>query len=264
VSGDEPRAVRIEREGPVAVVVLCRISAANALSRALVSELGAALAELGREAPPPAAIVLIGEGDKAFCAGADLKERRGMSLPETRAFLDQLGSVANALAAFPRPTIAALNGVAFGGGFELALACDLRVAADHVSLGLPEVRLGIIPGAGGTQRLARVAGVGVAKELILTGKRIDASRAQALGLVSAVVPSAGLRATAVALGREIAEAGPLAVSQAKAAIDRGFGLPLDQALAAEREAYEVVLASADRNEGLAAFAEKRKPRWTGR
>jgi methylglutaconyl-CoA hydratase len=256
--------VKIDRDGPVAIVTMLRTSAANALSRALVTDLAQAFAQLAAEAAPPAAVVLTGAGDKAFCAGADLKERRGMSFDETRGFLEQLGTLIDTIAGFPRPVVAALNGVAFGGGFELALACDLRVAADHVTLGLPEVRLGIIPGAGGTQRLARVAGIGVAKELILTGKRIDATRALALGLVTTVVPGAQLMSTAVALGREIAEAGPLAVAQAKAAIDGGFGRPLAEGLAIERQAYEVVLRSADRNEGLLAFAEKRKPRWSGR
>jgi methylglutaconyl-CoA hydratase len=262
--GGRDAAVRIEREGPLAIIVMCRESAANALSVGLVTDLAAAFAQLASEDPPPAAIVLTGEGSKAFCAGADLKERRGMSFDQTRAFLDQLGALIDTIAGFRCPVIAALNGVAFGGGFELALACDLRVAADHINLGLPEVRLGIIPGAGGTQRLARIAGVGVAKELILTGKRIDATRAHALGLVSAVVPADQLLAAALAWGREIAEAGPLAVAQAKIAIDGGFGRPLGEGLAIERQAYEVVLRSADRNEGLLAFAEKRKPRWSGR
>jgi methylglutaconyl-CoA hydratase len=246
----------------VAVVTLGRPAAANALSRALVSDLAIAFARL--EKTHPAAVVLTGSGDKAFCAGADLKERLGFSLDDTRAFLGELGDLFDLIAEFPRPVIAALNGVAFGGGLELALACDLRVAATGVTLGLPEVRLGIIPGAGGTQRLARVAGVGVAKELILTGRRIDAARAQALGIVNAVVPATELLAAAVALGNEIGEGGPLAVTQAKRAIDEGFGLPLAEGLAVERAAYEVTLTSEDRNEGLRAFAEKRKPSWRGR
>ena len=253
--------VRVEREGRIAWLTMDRPDAANALSKALVADLGAALAAL--QADPPV-LILTGAGEKAFCAGADLKERRAMSLDETRAFLGALNAMVDALAAHPQPVVAALNGAAYGGGLELALACDLRVAAEGIELGLPEVRLGIIPGAGGTQRLARACGVAVAKELILTGRRVPAARARELGLLSAVVPAAELRAEALRWATEIATAGPLAVAQAKAAIDAGFGQPLEAALAVERAAYEVVLASEDRNEGLRAFAEKRKPNFTGK
>ena len=160
--------------------------------------------------------------------------------------------------------IAALNGAAFGGGLELALACDLRLAVEGAPLGLPEVRLGIIPGAGGTQRLSRLCGAGVAKELILTGRRIDAARAREVGLVNAVVARGRLRAEALAWAEEMALCAPLAVAQAKRAIDEGAGRALPEGLAVERTAYEVVLASEDRDEGLAAFAEKRRPAWKGR
>jgi enoyl-CoA hydratase/carnithine racemase len=255
--------LRVDRAGEVAWLTLDRPEAANALSKALVAELRGALGALARE-EELRAVVVTGAGDKAFCAGADLKERRAMSLDETRGFLDELGGVLGALEAFPRPVIAALNGVALGGGLELALCCDLRVAADHAAVGLSEVKLGIIPGAGGTQRLARLCGVAAAKEMILTGRRVDARRAHELGLVSAVVPAAGLRAEAERLAAELLEAGPLALSEAKRAIDEGFGRPLAEGLAIERAAYERVLASEDRDEGLAAFADKRKPRYRGR
>jgi enoyl-CoA hydratase/carnithine racemase len=253
--------VRVERDGRIAWVTLDRADAANALSKALVRDLRAALAELRSD---PAVLIVTGAGEKAFCAGADLKERRAMTLEETRAFLVELNAAVDELAAHPQPTIAALNGAAYGGGLELALACDLRVAAAGIEVGLPEVRLGIIPGAGGTQRLARACGLAVAKELILTGRRIDAARARELGLFSAVVPPAELRAEALRWAGEIATAGPLAVAQAKAAIDEGWGQPLGAALAVERAKYEVVLTSDDRNEGLLAFAEKRKPNFTGK
>jgi enoyl-CoA hydratase len=160
--------------------------------------------------------------------------------------------------------IAAINGAAFGGGLELALACDLRLAAESAEMGLVETRLGIIPGAGGTQRLARIAGLAVAKELILTGRRVSAARAAALGIVSEVVPAAELAGAAARLAAELAGAGPLAVTQAKRALDGGFDLALPDALAHERACYQVVLESEDRNEGLAAFAEKRPPRFTGK
>jgi methylglutaconyl-CoA hydratase len=254
--------VRVEREGPAVFLTLSRPEAANALSRALVVDLDAALTALSGE--PPAAVVLTGEGDKAFCAGADLRERRGFTLEQTREFLRDLNALVDRIAAFPRPVIAALNGAAFGGGLELALACDLRIAVEGVQVGLPEVRLGIIPGAGGTQRLARLCGAGVAKELILTGRRIDAARAREVGLVNAVVAAARLKGEALSWAEDIALCAPLAVTQAKRAIDEGSGRPLPDALAVERAAYEVVLASEDRDEGLAAFAEKRRPAWKGR
>jgi methylglutaconyl-CoA hydratase len=260
---DSPGAtVRVEREGAAAFVTLARPEAANALSRALVADLHAAFGALAAESP--AAVVLTGAGDKAFCAGADLRERRSFSLEQTRAFLRDLNALVDQIATFPRPVIAALNGAAFGGGLELALACDLRLCVEGAQLGLPEVRLGIIPGAGGTQRLSRLCGVGVAKELILTGRRIDAARAREVGLVNAVVSADRLRAEASSWVADIALCAPLAVAQAKRAIDQGAGRPLADGLAAEGAAYDVVLTSDDRNEGLAAFAEKRPPRWQGK
>jgi methylglutaconyl-CoA hydratase len=255
--------VAIERQSSTAWVAMQRPEAANALSRALVARLHAEL-ELLRAAPDLTAVVISGLEGKAFCAGADLKERLAMSLDETRTFLDELGALVNAVADFPRPVIAAISGVALGGGLEIALACDFRIADASASLGLAEVRLGIIPGAGGTQRLARLCGMAAAKELVLTGKRIDANRALAFGLLTQVVPVGELRSAATAMATELAAAGPLALEQAKRAVNQGFDLPLGEALAVERQCYEVVLASEDRNEGLRAFAEKRPPRFTGR
>ena len=239
---------------------LVRETSANALSVALVRELSAAVSGLGSDVR---AVVITGAG-KAFSAGADLKERRGFSLEQTRAFLDLLGSTLNALAAVRCPVIAALNGVAFGGGLELALACDVRIAAEGVTMGLVETRLGIIPGAGGTQRLARLVGPARAKELIFSGRRFDAADALRWGIVQQVTPPAELEAAAGRLADEIAGAGPLAVAEAKAAIDEGLAGPLAEGLVTERRHYEVVLTSADRDEGLAAFAEKRAPAFHGK
>jgi enoyl-CoA hydratase/carnithine racemase len=255
--------ITVERRAEAGWVTLNRPAALNALSRGLVAELTAALRSLRGE-PWVRAVVITGAGDKAFCAGADLKERRTMTLEETRAFLVDLGGALDEIARFPAPVIAAMNGVAFGGGLELALACDLRLAAEGIEMGLLEVRLGIIPGAGGTQRLARVAGAAVAKELILTGRRIPAARAAELGVVTRVVAPAELAAAAERLAAEIAECAPLAVAAAKRAIDDGAPLALDDALALERARYESVLTSEDRNEGLAAFLDRRRPLFKGK
>jgi enoyl-CoA hydratase/carnithine racemase len=252
-----------ERHGSTAWLVMQRPEAANALSRALVAQLRAQLAALEAD-PPLTAVVLAGIEGKAFCAGADLKERLAMTLDETRGFLDELGALVTTIADFPRPVIAAMSGAALGGGLEIALACDFRIADASARLGLAEVRLGIIPGAGGTQRLSRLCGMAAAKELILTGQRIDAERALTLGLVSRVVPVGELRTAVMALATDLSAAGPLALAQAKRAVTRGFDLPIEQALALERECYEVVLASEDRNEGLRAFSEKRPPKFVGR
>lgn len=257
------RPVLVEVRDGVGTVTLNRPAAANALSMELVGALGHAFAQL-RGDESVRAVIVTGAGAKAFCAGADLKERRAMTLEETRSFLRLLNSSVDAVAAFPRPVIAAINGAAFGGGLELALACDFRIAADTAEMGLVETRLGIIPGAGGTQRLARLAGPAIAKELILTGRRVGAARALALGVVGEVVPAAEVPAAAMRLAAELAGAGPLALTQAKRAIDGGLHLPMADALAHERACYDVVLESEDRNEGLAAFAEKRSPKFTGK
>jgi enoyl-CoA hydratase/carnithine racemase len=255
--------VLVERRVEAAWITLNRPAAMNALSRALVGQLATAVRGLRGESWIRT-VVITGAGDKAFCAGADLKERRTMTLDDTRAFLIDLGAALDEIARFPAPVIAAMNGVAFGGGLELALACDLRLAADGIEMGLLEVRLGIIPGAGGTQRLARVAGAAVAKELILTGRRIAAARAAELGVVTRVVAPSELVAATERLSAEIAECGPLAVATAKRAIDDGATLALPDALALERAHYEAVLTSDDRNEGLAAFIGKRPPQFKGR
>lgn len=255
--------LRVERAGDAVWLTLERAAAAHALSTELVAGLRAAVQALriDREAR---AVIVTATGDKVFCAGADLKERRGMSLDQTRAYLDELGGLLHDLETLPQPTIAAVNGAALGGGLELALACDLRLAVETATFALPEVRLGIIPGAGGTQRLPRLVGPSTAKEMIFTGERIDARRALELRLVSRVVPAAKLRDAAAELARSIGAAAPLAVAQAKRAVAAGWDKPMADALRVEREFYDLVLTSEDRDEGLRAFAEKRKPEWKGR
>lgn len=187
-----------------------------------------------------------------------------MSEPEVRTFLDGLRQTFRAIEKSDCVFIAAINGAAFGGGTELALSCDLRVAAPAGELGLTEVKLGIIPGGGGTQRLARLIGPGRAKDLILTGRRMNAAEAFSVGLVNRLAPEGHLLETAFSLAEAIVENAPIAVATAKHAIDEGTGLELDEALALELRKYEEVLKTEDRLEGLRAFAEKRKPVYKGR
>jgi enoyl-CoA hydratase/carnithine racemase len=163
----------------------------------------------------------------------------------------------------PQPFVAALNGAALGGGLELALACDLRIASRSAALGLPEVALGIIPGGGGTQRLARLVGVARAKDLVLTGRRVGAAEALAMGLVSRVAPAGRLREEALAVAEQVARNAPISIRQAKRAVDGGFHLPLEEALAFENRMYQDCLGTRDRTEALRAFAEKRRPIFTG-
>jgi enoyl-CoA hydratase len=242
-------------------VTLNRPEAMNALSGELLEALEQAAEELGAD-PAVRLVAVTGAGDRAFSAGADLKERRGMTDVETRARLDLIGRCFDAWAHVPKLTVAAINGVAFGGGLELALACDLRVMAPSAQLGLTEVRLGILPGAGGTQRLTRLVGPAVAKELILLGRRVPAARALELGIVGEVADDLG--AAVARLAAEVAGSAPISVARAKEAIDRGLDVALDEGLAIERQCYDATLATEDRNEGLAAFAEKRPPRYRGK
>lgn len=206
-------------------------------------------------------VILCGAGEKAFCAGADLKERKGMPEPEVRAFVSLLNRMMNTIANSPKVWIAAIQGACLGGGLELALCTDLRVANQNVMLGLPEVRLGILPGAGGTQRLPRLIGVAKAKQLILTGTRIGAQDALDLGVVNAV--SADHEAGALAMAAEVCKGAPISLTQAKRAIEGGWDLAMAEALSFERECYDVTIPTQDRLEGLKAFAEKRPPVYRG-
>ena len=258
-----PDLVYEKRTGGVAWATIARPEVMNALNRAVLEGLERAVAAAAAD-PEVRVLVVTGAGEKAFSAGADLKERRGMSPEETQARIELINHAFSALARLPRLTIAAINGIAFGGGLELALACDLRVAVEGAQVGLTEVRLGIMPGAGGTQRLTRVVGPARAKELILLGRRIEARRALELGLVNEVVPAGRLAEAIGRIAEELAGCAPISVAQAKEAIDRGLDAGLQAGLAIERGCYEVTLGTQDRNEGLAAFAEKRAPRYQGR
>lgn len=254
---------KVDARGAIEIWTIDGEGRRNAISRAMLQELGA-LVERVSSGHQVRAVVITGAGDKAFCAGADLKERAGMSENEVRAFLEGLRRTLRAIEKSDCVFIAAVNGAAFGGGTELALACDLRVAAPAAELGLTEVKLGIIPGGGGTQRLTRLVGPGRAKDLILTARRLNAAEAFAMGLVNRLAPEGHLLEVAHTLAESVVENAPIAVATAKHAIDEGTGLELDDALALELRKYEEVLKTEDRLEGLRAFAEKRPPVYKGR
>lgn len=255
--------VTLTREGAIAILTLNRADRMNAVDMATMAALRAAVDELWGDRDVRCVIVT-GAGEKAFCAGADLKERAGMTPDQVRRFLKNIREVTSEIEDLPKPVIAAVNGLALGGGTELALSCDIRIAADTATMGLTETTLAIIPGAGGTQRLPRLVGKGRAKELIFTGRRIDAAEALAIGLVEEVVPAAELMDRARALATRIVEnTGPVAVTQAKFAINRGLEVDLQTGLAIEAKAYEVTIPTKDRTEALKAFGEKRKPVFLG-
>jgi methylglutaconyl-CoA hydratase len=253
---------RTERRGAIEVWTIDGAPRRNAISTAMLAELNALLARAVGDRTLRC-VVLTGAGEKAFCAGADLKERARMSREEVHAFHDGLRRALRAIEEAPQVFVAALNGAALGGGLELALACDLRIAADAAEVGLPEVGLGIIPGGGGTQRLARLVGVARAKDLVLTARRIGAAEALAAGIVLRVAPSARLLEEALAYAGEAARNAPVSLRQAKRAIDGGLHLSLDDALALENRLYQDCLGTRDRVEALRAFAEKRPPVFTG-
>jgi enoyl-CoA hydratase len=254
--------VRVEGEsGPIATVTIDRPKVLNALDDTTLRELGAVFAALGGAVR---CVILTGAGEKAFVAGADIAAMAGLTVDEARAFAERGHAVALAIEALPVPVIAAVNGFALGGGLELALACDFALASTNAKLGLPEVGLGIIPGFGGTQRLARRIGIGRARELVYTGSTIGAEEALRLGLVNAVTPPADLLPATRALAEKIASRGPLAVAAAKKAVGQGADLPLGEALALERELFAGLFGTADRREGMQAFLEKRSPQFQGR
>jgi len=251
--------IDVEQRGNVAVWTIARPDRMNSLSRKTLFAFGK-LAKEARDNDSIRAIIITGSGEKAFCAGADLKERQGMTENDVRVQVELYRSELGPIDRSPKPVIAALNGVAFGGGLELALVCDLRVAAAHVEVALPETTLGIIPGAGGTQRLPRIVGEARAKEMILTGRRINAETALAWGLVNRITPAGkNLVDDAIEWIAPIANGAPIAQSSALSAIDASFDSPLDQGLLLESHFYDKTLVSEDRREALKAFAEKRKP-----
>lgn len=256
--------VVVEKEYPgIAVITLNRPEAANSLSKQMLQDLREVLQELKADRAIRV-IVLTGAGDKAFCAGADLKERQGMSESETKETVRLIGTVINEVEALPQPVIAALNGGAFGGGLELALASDLRIGVIEATYGLTETSLAIIPGAGGTQRLPRLIGPGKAKEMIYMAKRLTAEEAKEIGILEYVVSRSELFAKAIEIATAMAKNGPLALIQAKKAINKGLEVDLATGLKIEELAYQALIPTKDRLEGLKAFTEKRLPEYKGK
>jgi enoyl-CoA hydratase/carnithine racemase len=251
------------RDG-VKILTINRPEALNCFNMALLELFGKTVAEIAfdREAK---AVVITGtmEGKNAFSTGADLKERAGMSPDEVRLYIQTIRNLFTAVEELPKPVIAAVNGYAFGGGLELALACDIRLASANAVVGLTETSLAIIPGAGGTQRLPRIVGMARAKELIFRARRISAQEGLEYGLFLEVLEPERLIDRAMEIAREIAANGPVALAQAKYAINKGVEVSLPVGLAIESNAYAVTIPTKDRIEGLTAFREKRKPVYTG-
>jgi enoyl-CoA hydratase len=248
----------------VLLVTLNRPSVANAMNTQLGTELMTLFETINLDAGDARCVVMTGAGDRAFCAGADLKERKGMTDEAwTRQHLIYERMV-RAILSCPVPIIAAVNGAAYGGGCELALACDFIYASEHARFALPEVTLGIMPGAGGTQNLARAVGERRAKEIILTGKPFSAADAQQWGMVNRVVPPSDVVPHSLMTAEAVAHNAPISVRQAKLAISRGLGLSLWDGLALEIEAYHRTIPTEDRREGIASFNEKRPPRFQGK
>jgi enoyl-CoA hydratase len=247
----------------IAYVTINRPDVLNCLNYETLVELGETVDVLYGH-PDVRLVIFTGAGDKAFSAGADLKERKHLSDSEVMRNVGKIRDVFQAIANLPHPTIAAINGFAFGGGFELLLACDFRIAVEQAKLGLTEVSWGIIPGAGGTQRLTRLIGEMKAKELILTARKISAYEALHCGILTRVVSKNSLMGACEKLAGEILSNAPIAVRQAKLAIQLGAEVDIVTGLEIEAKAYEVTIPSRDRQEALAAFSEKRRPVFTGK
>jgi len=255
--------IECKRHGEfIAIVKLNRPEALHALSTEMLIELNQYFIEIKND-PSIRVVILTADGDKYFCVGADLKERKQMPENKVLQAVRFIGQTVSSLEDLPQPVIAAINGVAFGGGLELALACDLRVAREKTSMGLTETSLAIIPGAGGTQRLSRLIGISKAKELIYTSRRFSSEEAKELGIVDYVVNQEEVLAKAVQLAEEMAKNGPLALVQAKRAINQGIDVPLSTGLQIESLAYSALIPTKDRVEGLRAFEEKRAPNYKG-
>ncbi|ODS40711.1 MAG: crotonase [Candidatus Altiarchaeales archaeon WOR_SM1_79] len=259
----ELKNVTVEKENNIGIVSINRPNALNALNSETLSDIRTAVKSFADDSEV-GVVIITGAGDKAFVAGADIKEMKDMTPMEARNFMHFGQGVFNDVENLPKPTIAAVNGFALGGGCELALSCDMILASENAKFGLPEVTLGIHPGFGGTQRLPRLVGAAKAKELIFTGEMIDAEEAKSIGLVNKVVPQEKLMDEAKDLAKKILKNGLIAIRLVKSAINAGLNVPLEKGLAYEAETQGLAFATEDKNEGLTAFMEKRKPNFKGR
>lgn len=255
--------LKIADDGAVRTLTLDRPDKLNALNREVIAELKTAFAQIAAD-DGVRAVVLTGSGEKAFVAGADIAEMSALAPLQLRDFSRRGQALMLTIERLGKPVIAAINGFALGGGFELAMACHLRIAADTAKIGQPEVKLGLVPGFGGTQRLPRLAGRGAALELCLTGEPIDAVRAYQLGLVNRVVPAPQLMAESAALAAKLATLAPQALRGVIDAVVNGGECALDQGLDYETQVFAVLAGSEDMREGTSAFLEKRKPAFIGR
>jgi enoyl-CoA hydratase len=255
--------IELHIEGGVATITLNRPKALNALNLAMVAELGRAVHQV-RDDPTVRVVVITGAGDKAFAAGADITEFKAMSPVDAWMFTQQMQRVYLEIERLPKPVIAAVNGYALGGGCELMMACDIVYAADRAKIGQPEINLGIIPGAGGTQRLSRLIGKQRAKELVLTGDMIGAQEAWNLGLLNKVLPPDQLMPEVKKLAEKLAAKGAVALKAAKEAIEEGYDIELGRAIANEGKLFGLCFGTEDKVEGVNAFLEKRPPQFKGK
>jgi len=253
--------ILVETHGPVGLIRLNRPTALNALCDQLMEELGSQL--LAFDADPAIGAIVLTGSERAFAAGADIKEMRDRTYPAV--FNDDfIGKRWETVLQVKKPVVAAVAGFALGGGCELAMMCDIILAADTAKFGQPEINLGVMPGAGGTQRLTRAVGKSKAMEMILTARMMDAAEAERANLVSRVVPAADLVAEALKLGEKLAALSPVAVAMAKETVNRAFEMTLLEGIRYERRLFLSLFGTADQREGMAAFAEKRKPAFSGR
>lgn len=255
--------VTCEKQDSSAIVTINRPKALNALNKDILEELLACFAELAQD-DELAAVILTGAGEKAFVAGADIAFMQGLDALSGRKFGKLGHQVMRTVETFPRPVIAAVNGFALGGGCELAMACDIRIASENARFGQPEVNLGVIPGFGGTQRLPRLVGTGHAMELIVTGDMIDAEQACRIGLVNRVVPLEQLLPECLDIAEKISQKSPIAVRLCKEAVETGMQMDITRACQYEIELFGACFTSEDQKEGMQAFLEKRAPAFTGK